>query len=75
MIVVSGRKIYAGSYPIEEYAAVTYDFYSLLMHGPAATTNFSYTPDDVIKMLEVYKYNDNKFDAERFLKCSSLVNL
>ena len=55
---------------MEEYAAVTFDFYSLLLHGTKATTNFSYTPDDVMKMLEVYKYND-KFDPERFMKYSS----
>ena len=56
---------------MEEYAAVTFDFYSLLLHGPKATTNFSYTPDDVMKMLEVYEYNDKKFEPERFIKCSS----
>ena len=71
LIVVNGRKIYVGSYPMEEYAAVTYDFYSLLLHGPKATTNFSYTPDDVMKMLEVYEYNDHKFEPERFIRCSS----
>ena len=75
LIVVDGKKIYVGSYPMEEYAAVTYDFYSLLLHGPKATTNFSYTPDDVMKMLEVYEYNDHKFEPERFIRCSSWINL
>ena len=75
LIVVNSRKIYVGSYPMEEYAAVTYDFYSLLLHGPKATTNFSYTPDDVMKMLEVYEYNDHKFEPERFIRCSSWINL
>ena len=75
LIVVNGRKIYVGSYPIEEYAAVTFDFYSLLLRGPKATTNFSYSPDDVMKMLEVYMYNDNKFEPERFMKCSSWTHL
>lgn len=51
---------------MEKQAAVTFDFYSLLLNGINATTNFSYTGGKVKEMLDSFVNNGNRFDALLF---------
>ena len=62
LIVINGKKTYVGSFTKEILAAITFDFYSLLLHLEKATTNFSYTADEIMVMIENFKSHGNKFD-------------
>lgn len=59
LISVNGRKTYLGSFENEYEAAITFDFYSILLHSIEAKTNFSYTPSDVQEMIHNYKVYKN----------------
>lgn len=72
LIVIKGKKTYVASYPSELYAAVTFDFYSLILHGARATTNFTYTADDVKQMIDSFINNDNVFDPSGFVPTNPL---
>lgn len=48
-------KKYIGTYTCEKEAAIAYDFYSILLNTFKAKTNFSYTPDQIIEMIQSYK--------------------
>lgn len=75
LIVVNGRKIYVGSYVKEEYAAVWFDFYALLLHGTKATTNFPYTAEEIYKMVELYAANNNSFDPQLYVTSTNTIIL
>jgi hypothetical protein len=74
LIVVKGRKIYVGSYPQEEYAAITFDFYSIILHGSKATTNFAYTPQDILRMIDTYTSSGKAFSPEGYVKNIKTIN-
>ncbi|CAI2377608.1 unnamed protein product [Moneuplotes crassus] len=59
LISVEGKKTYLGSFENEYEAAVTFDFYSILLHSVEAKTNFSYTAQDVQEMIHSYKVYKN----------------
>jgi hypothetical protein len=65
LIVLKGKKIYVGSYPLEINAAITFDLYSLIMHGDKATPNFDWTVDQIIEMLNNFIDNKGVFEPER----------
>lgn len=67
LIVIKGKKQYVGSYEKEIYAAVVFDFYSMLLHGANAKTNFTYVAEDVLKMIENYTNHNSKFEPEEYL--------
>uniref|UniRef100_A0A7S3J000 Uncharacterized protein n=1 Tax=Euplotes harpa TaxID=151035 RepID=A0A7S3J000_9SPIT len=67
LIVINGKKTYVGSYTQEILAAITFDFYSMLLHNKKAMTNFSYTADDVLKMVENFRAHGNKFNPYDFV--------
>ena len=72
LIVVKGKKIYVESYAKEEHAALTFDFYSMLLHGVKAITNFKYTADIIVSILDAYTANGNSFDPH---VVSQMINL
>ena len=52
------RKRYIGSIGNEKTAAKLYDYYAILNSGLLAKTNFSYTKQDLLKMIEKYAASD-----------------
>ena len=61
LISIQKRKTYIGTYTNELEAAKVFDFYSILLNGITATTNFDYTKMDIVEMIENYFSNDGKF--------------
>lgn len=66
LIVVGGKKTYVGSYPLEVDAAITFDFYSLMLHKEKASTNFSWRAEDIFEMMDSFNWNDGVFDPTKF---------
>ncbi|CAI2386241.1 unnamed protein product [Moneuplotes crassus] len=66
LIVVRGKKTYVGSYPLEVDAAITFDFYSLMLHNDKAPTNFSWRAEDILEMMESFNQNGGVFEASPF---------
>lgn len=64
LITIKKRKTYIGSYRDERDAALAFDFYSLLLHSLTAKTNFDYTKQDILLMIENFKSHDGKFKPE-----------
>ena len=64
LITIKKRKTYIASYSQEAYAALTFDFYSILLNGLRAVTNFSYTKGELIEMLKIYKQNEDFFKCD-----------
>lgn len=56
LIAINKRKTYVGTFESEEEAARAFDFYSLLLHSISARTNFSYTKDEVLGMIERHEF-------------------
>ena len=61
LISIQKRKTYIGTYTNELEAAKVFDFYSILLNGITATTNFDYTKMDIVEMIENYISNDRKY--------------
>lgn len=55
LIVINGKKTYIGSYESELEAAKVFDWYSILLHAKKATTNFSYSGDDIVNLIQAYQ--------------------
>lgn len=66
LIWVNKKKIYIGSYRNEKDAALAFDFYSIILHGFRATTNFDFKKDAIIKMISNYIQNGRKFNPISF---------
>ena len=66
LIVVKGKKTYVGSFPLEIHAAITFDFYSILLHGEKASTNFSWRCEDVVQMIDSFNGHEGHFKPEEF---------
>lgn len=67
LIVVNGKKVYVDSFSDELLAAITFDFYSILLRGEKATTNFTYSAEKVKEMLDHFIANDQKFMPQAFV--------
>lgn len=67
LIVVNGKKVYVDSFSDELLAAITFDFYSILLRGEKATTNFTYSAEKVKEMLDHFTANDQKFMPQAFV--------
>ncbi|CAI2364127.1 unnamed protein product [Moneuplotes crassus] len=66
VIVAEGKKTYVGSFPLEIDAAITFDFYSMMLHNNKAPTNFSWRAEDVFEMLKNFNQNGGVFEASHF---------
>jgi len=75
LIVIKGKKTYVGSYTKEICAAITFDFYSILLHGSKATTNFAYTADEVMKMIDNYTTNNHTFEPNEFISHTNTISI
>ena len=68
LISIDMKKTYIGSYPEEIFAAISYDFYSILVKGLKAATNFDYTRTMIIDMVDNFIQNGNKFVVQDYLQ-------
>lgn len=73
LIAVEGRKTYLGSFEDEREAALTFDFYSILLHSVEANTNFSYTASSIKEMITNYRLFNNTFNAAYYLQSNILM--
>ncbi|CAI2385932.1 unnamed protein product [Moneuplotes crassus] len=72
LIVIGGKKTYVGSFPLELDAAITFDFYSMMLHSDKAPTNFAWKAEDILEMVESFNLNRGVFEPARFH--SKLIN-
>lgn len=68
MIAINKKKTYLGSFDDEKEAALTFDFYSILLHSIEANTNYSYTVSSIDEMIKNYVQFNGKFNASYYLK-------
>ncbi len=54
-VLGSLRKRYIGSIPTQEMAARIYDYFSIVSHGLKAKTNFSYSKQNILDILENFE--------------------
>lgn len=51
MISLNKKKAYIGTYQEEKDAALSFDFYAILIHGLNAKTNFTYNKSQILSMI------------------------
>jgi hypothetical protein len=61
-----------GSFDDETEAALTFDFYSILLHSIEANTNFNYTANAIYEMVENYKLFGGTFNAAYYLQSNAV---
>ena len=61
-ISINTRKTYLGTFSTQEEAAKTFDLYSILVHGLSAKTNFDYTKNEIINIVENFIKNVKNLD-------------
>lgn len=66
LIMINGKKTYVDTFAEELLAAITFDFYSMLLHGVKATTNFTYSAEEVKEMLRSFEMYDHVFRPHSF---------
>lgn len=54
LINVGDMKKYIGTYSSQHKAAIAYDFYSIALHGTKAKTNFSYSGQQLLILVEKF---------------------
>jgi len=54
--MVEHHKTYIGSFKEEFVAAQIYDKFTILLNGPRAKTNFSYTKAEVLKLCSEFSF-------------------
>jgi hypothetical protein len=67
LINLGDFKKYIGTYSTEKEAAIAYDFYSIVLNGYKANTNFSYELRTIVDMISNYKINDRIFNPSDFV--------
>ena len=67
LINVGKLKRYIGTFGTENQAALAHDMYSIGMHFKQAKTNFSYTADDMVPMIQSYFAENRHFDPAKFI--------
>ena len=68
LIVINNSKVYMGTYKSQLEAATIFDFHSMIVHYKCAKVNYDYSANDLIDMIQIFKENDNEFEAIDFLK-------
>lgn len=68
LVVYNNEKIYIGSFQSEIVAAVTFDFFSMVLHFKNPKVNFYYTTNELREMIDMFLTSDGRFMAENFLK-------
>lgn len=67
VLINQGRtKRYIGTYASEIEAAIVHDFYSIGFNAQLANTNFYYTEETIVEMIQSYFKNGNVFDPSLF---------
>jgi hypothetical protein len=67
LISIGKTKRYINTYTSEIEAAVSYDFYSVGIHGLRAKTNFSYSAKTLREMIISFKQSGGKFSPSDFV--------
>ena len=67
LIVINGKKTYVDTFSEELLAAITFDFYSMLLHGKRAATNFTYKAEEVREMVDSFISNQKVFKPQAFV--------
>lgn len=60
-------KKYVGGYTEELEAAISYDFYSMVIDGEQARTNFDYSINLVKEMIDTFLLNNQKFHPKDYI--------
>lgn len=68
LINVDRKKRYINTFTSELEAAITFDFYSIGIHGWNAKTNFSYNGEFLMQMISSFKSSDGNFDPSDFVQ-------
>ena len=55
MISINKRKSYIGTFSSQQEAAEAFDYYSVLIHGGSAKTNYSYTKNQLMTLVSKLK--------------------
>ena len=76
MIVKGELKKYLGAIVSEQQAARFYDKYLIIIKGKEAKTNFSYTRDQAIQLLETRDdmRDENALEAEDYSRYSQMMS-
>lgn len=61
MISLNKKKAYIGTYQEEKDAALSFDFYAILIHGLNAKTNFTYNKSQILSMIFWFRKSGNTF--------------
>ncbi|CAI2379035.1 unnamed protein product [Moneuplotes crassus] len=67
LINVASKKKYIGTYINEKEAAIMHDFYSIVLKGLRAKTNFNYDSAMIKDMISNYQSNNSKFTPCSFV--------
>jgi len=59
LISIKKKKTYIGTFGSELEAAKTFDFFSIVVNGLTATTNFNYSAENVLEMIAAYRQYGN----------------
>lgn len=54
MIMGKNKKQYIGAIEEETEAALIYDYHAVINHGLRAKTNFNYTRDEILNIIEAF---------------------
>ena len=56
LITINKKKTYVGTFMTEKEAAKVYDFYSMVLKCEVAKTNFNYTKNQALELVNKYEY-------------------
>ena len=68
LINCNNTKKYIGTFNNEKEAVISYDFYAICLHLFKAKTNFTYTSELILEMLDSYDSRGKVFNASRFIE-------
>ena len=68
LINCNNTKKYIGTFSTEKEAAISYDFYAICLHLLKAKTNFTYTSELILEMIDSYDSTSKTFNASQFVE-------
>ena len=68
LINCNNTKKYIGTFSTEKEAAISYDFYAICLHLFKAKTNFTYTSELILEMIDSYDSTSKAFNASQFVE-------